>query len=154
MLLKQFRIRCVLTVALLVRLPLVLLGWLVAWTDLRLAKFNLWLTEKLTGQTAPPVHHKAVNAVEGQAGTGIPDLETIILKLSTFSPYKLNSLRRGLEGSKWGRKAAESSPDRHLYAVRRPTMTESLKRIENVFNAMPEAEFVGVRRRAKVLLGL
>ena len=70
MLLKQFCIRCVLTVAMLVRLPL---GCL-AWIDLRLARFNLWLTEKLTGQKAPFVRHKAVNAVEGQAGTDIPDL--------------------------------------------------------------------------------
>lgn len=142
---------------LLFKLPLACWGWLVMWVLLRLRRFDLWLTGKLVRQhlpAPPPVHYETTKAAESPSGTDIPDLETIILKLSTFRPYKLDSLRRGMEDSEWGRHAVEFSPGRHLYAVKRPTKAENLKRIENVFHVMPEAELEDIRRRAKVILDL
>jgi len=49
--------------------------------------------------------------------------------------------RRVFEATKWGRQVIRKNPDRHLYAVLRPTREENLERIANVLREMDDEAF-------------
>ncbi len=57
--------------------------------------------------------------------------------------------RRVFEATKWGQQAIRYNPDRHLYAVLRPTRKENLDRIANVLREMDAEAFARVSRNAE-----
>jgi len=57
--------------------------------------------------------------------------------------------RRVFEATKWGQQAIRNNPDRHLYAVLRPTRKENLERIANVLREMDAEAFARVSRNAE-----
>jgi hypothetical protein len=57
--------------------------------------------------------------------------------------------RRTFEATKWGQQVVKNNPDRHLYAVLRPTRKENLDRIANVLRAMDAEAFNRVLQDAE-----
>jgi hypothetical protein len=64
------------------------------------------------------------------------------------SDYIVAKDRQTFEATKWGQRAIRNNPDRHLYAVLRPTRKENLKRIGNVLLEMEQKAFARVTRNA------
>jgi hypothetical protein len=57
--------------------------------------------------------------------------------------------RRTFESTEWGQRAIQNSPDRHLYAVLRPTRKENLERIGNVLREIDSTKLHKVLRNAE-----
>ncbi len=68
---------------------------------------------------------------------------------SEKSNYTVAKDRRVFEATKWGQRAVRNNPDRHLYAVLRPTRQENLTRIGNVLREMDAVTFNRVLRNSE-----
>lgn len=93
-------------------------------------------------------------AVADTIDTAMSNVQTILALFSLRSSYKLNQDRQLFEATPAGRQAVVTNPDRHLYAVQRPTRQENLQRIGNVLFEMNPAELSRVLENAGKMLGL
>ena len=74
--------------------------------------------------------------------------------ISSWTGLKVLSIARdraAFESIEEGREVVRLHPDRHLYAVAKPTRRENLMRIENVLRALPNERLFEIQRRARLI---
>ncbi len=76
-------------------------------------------------------------------------IEQILSCWAKKSNWTVANDRRVFEATTWGQQTVKNNPDRHLYAVLRPTRKENLERIGNVLQAMDAETFARAMRNAE-----
>ncbi len=152
---------CIFTI---LQVPILLIQLLVVYLD-------LLLTKGLTGLDNPlssPFTTLAMNWAKREATTnqeareaaqshdGGQDkrirIKNILGVLADSGYITIEYFRTTLEDTEFGRRAVQTNPDRHLYAVLVLNEAESLKRIENVLYEMPPSMLDGVLTKIKGIL--
>jgi hypothetical protein len=133
----------------------------IAFMLLLLVKIELLLTKILASLANPLLSKRSLSYLEkavksrDKAMKIIDDktIEKFLLVLKESSNYRLSVIRKAFESTDAGYRVKSGHPDRHLYAVLRPTLVENLERIANVLEAMTPAELELVCERVKSVFG-
>jgi len=93
---------------------------------------------------------RAVFSAQGPPAANKEERITAVLHMwNAVSNRDVAEDRKLFENTGAGRRAVKSNPDRHLYAVTRPSRSENIQRIRNVLLEMPPEQLNGLLARAE-----